>query len=276
MNKKICALLLTAALCLGATSCGLVKKKNEAEVTDNSYEVTDEANDPETGDVITETEDKTAKEKNSENTENITEDAVEIPDVINPELADTKTAKTEEILDGDYFMALDIRLGEDENGEMSSMYCEYAIDDENSYFRFSTEKPVMDFSLLVTPETQYTIDNSSKQYVEGVADALASLTSVVKRIKISDIYKSDASLSSEKVTVDGVEYDAETFVGEEDSDSKSLYLFDDDGKLKYIILSDADTETVIEVKKLTSELPDGIFEIPEDYSEYISVTTEQE
>ena len=116
MNKKICALLLTAALCLGATSCGLVKKKDEVETPDTGSEVTDEVNEVETG------EDKAENDENTKDDENGVDEVVEIPDVINPDLADTKTAKTEEILDGDYFMALDIRLGEDENGEMSSMY----------------------------------------------------------------------------------------------------------------------------------------------------------
>ena len=280
MNKKICALFLTAALCLGATSCGLISKKNENETPndiDNTVGV-DANGDTENKDANGEAKDDADIVPDDTENGNTDADVPEVvPEVINPDLADTKTAKAEEILDGDYFMALNIGLGKDENGNESSMYCEYAIDENNSYFRFTTEKPSMDFTLLLTPETQYTIDNSSKQYVEGVAEALETLTSVVKRIKLGDVYKKDASLASEKMTLNGVEYDSETFEDENgSSDSVSKYLFDSDGNLKYIIFTDAETETVIEVKTLTSELPEGIFEIPEGYTEYVSTNTDTE
>lgn len=274
MNKKICALLLTATLCLGATSCGLISKKGDDETHDDTNIAVDTNDTADTEKKDNAEDDTKTPADETDNDKNDDPVITPAPEVINPDLAETKTAKAEGILDGNYFMALNIGLGKDEDGNESSMYCEYAIDENNSFFRFTTEKPSMDFSLLLTPETQYTIDNSSKQYVEGVAEALETLTSVVKRIKLGDVYKENASLASEKMTLNGVEYDSETFEdGDGSSDAVSKYLFDSDGNLKYIIFTDAETETVIEVKTLTSELPDGIFEIPADYTEYVSENT---
>lgn len=274
MNKKICALLLTATLCLGATSCGLISKKGDDETPDDTNIAVDTNDTADTEKKDNAEDDTKTPADETDNDKNDDPVITPTPEVINPDLAETKTAKAEGILDGNYFMALNIGLGKDEDGNESSMYCEYAIDENNSFFRFTTEKPSMDFSLLLTPETQYTIDNSSKQYVEGVAEALETLTSVVKRIKLGDVYKENASLASEKMTLNGVEYDSETFEDvDSSSDAVSKYLFDSDGNLKYIIFTDAETETVIEVKTLTSELPDGIFEIPADYTEYVSENT---
>ncbi len=274
MNKKICALLLTATLCLGATSCGLISKKGDDETHDDTNIAVDTNDTADTEKKDNAEDDTKTPADETDNDKNDDPVITPAPEVINPDLAETKTAKAEGILDGNYFMALNIGLGKDEDGNESSMYCEYAIDENNSFFRFTTEKPSMDFSLLLTPETQYTIDNSSKQYVEGVAEALETLTSVVKRIKLGDVYKENASLASEKMTLNGVEYDSETFEDADgSSDAVSKYLFDSEGNLKYIIFTDAETETVIEVKTLTSELPDGIFEIPADYTEYVSENT---
>ncbi len=281
--KRFITLAIALLVCFLLVACGSNDETKDGEKV-NSETVVDE--------VETSSDDNTTPEVEAEEgkddieadtseaddspelgTENDIKDEV-VPEpepVVNPSLTDTNTAKVESnVLSGDYYMVLNLSNKDADYNEVSSMKCTYAVKGEETYVRIVMNEPAMDFSMIMKPDVKYTLDNASKQYVEGIHDMLKSLADVAGRIKIGNLYNEDQNVEKGVVEIEGVEYEYEAFKEGESQISK--YAFDKDGNLKYVIFTFDGFDTVVEIAELTSELPDGLFEIPDDYTEYVSVS----
>lgn len=258
MKKRIFTLLLASLVCLQISACGKKDDEQNDIQGDDVTDVVETTGDIENNEAETDVEPETEKQPEIEA-------EPEQPAVVNPEVAETNTAKVEEeALSGDCYMAIEL-INKDENGNaLANMKCDYAVSEDSNYIRIVMEQPVMDISMIVTPEKQYTVDNYSKMYMEGISDSLSSITSVIGRIKIGKLYDEQQDFETGTMEYDGVTYNYELF-NEESQSSK--YLFDDENNLKYVIFEFDGIETVVKIAELSSELPENIFEIPDGYEE---------
>ena len=281
--KRLVTLAIAALVCFLLVACGSKDETKDGEnvnsetVVDNvetssDDNATPEANIEKNKDDIEADASEAYDNPESEKENDEKAEAVPEPEpVVNPSLTDTNTAKVEsDVLSGDYYMALNLSNKDADYNEVSSMKCTYAVKGDETYVRIVMSDPAMDFSMVMKPDVKYTLDNSSKQYVEGIHDMLKSLADVAGRIKIGNLYNEDQNVEKGVVEIEGVEYEYEAFKEGEDQISK--YAFDKDGNLKYVIFTFDGFDTVVEIAELTSELPDGLFEIPTDYTEYVSVS----
>ena len=104
----------------------------------------------------------------------------------------------------------------------------------------------------------YTIDHNSKMVVKMPlqADAQTIATNIMEE---SDVNMDE--MKSGKRTIDGKEYDTEEWHME---DGASIMCFDGD-QLAYIIGEADGTEAIMKIVKVSKDVDESLFEIPDDY-----------
>ncbi|MBR4020226.1 MAG: hypothetical protein IKI99_02845 [Firmicutes bacterium] len=111
---------------------------------------------------------------------------------------------------------------------------------------------------IIDGDVMYTIDHNSKMVVKMTlqADAQTIATDIMEE---SDVNMDE--MKSGKRTIDGKEYDTEEWHME---DGASIMCFDGD-QLAYIIGEADGTEAIMKIVKVSKDVDESLFEIPEDY-----------
>ena len=111
---------------------------------------------------------------------------------------------------------------------------------------------------IIDGDVMYTIDHNSKMVVKMPlqADAQTIATDIMEE---SDVNMDE--MKSGKRTIDGKEYDTEEWHME---DGASIMCFDGD-QLAYIIGEADGTEAIMKIVKVSKDVDESLFEIPDDY-----------
>ena len=111
---------------------------------------------------------------------------------------------------------------------------------------------------IIDGDVMYTIDHNSKMVVKMPlqADAQTIATNIMEE---SDVNMDE--MKSGKRTIDGKEYDTEEWHME---DGASIMCFDGD-QLAYIIGEADGTEAIMKIVKVSKDVDESLFEIPDDY-----------
>ncbi len=111
---------------------------------------------------------------------------------------------------------------------------------------------------IIDGDVMYTIDHSSKMVIKMALQADAQ-TMAADIMEESDVNMDE--LKTGKRTVDGKEYDTEEWHIE---GGASIMCFDGD-RLAYIIGEVEGTEVIMKIVKISNEVDESLFEIPDDY-----------
>lgn len=245
----VCILLLL--LLIICTGCKKDKKLNVEEKKETNV-------------IIENTVDEIVVENTIENViENIVEDNVDntvdevVSNMTKREISnydETKTGKFyNRFSDGDLTVKYEMKVNDQlltmisSSGENKS-YIETILDGE----RIST--------VLTIDDVFYTIDHSSKTIIEMTAGYQASggIASYVVTDRDVDLN----SFAEGKITIEGVEYDAEEWIIENE---KVKMCFEND-ELKYIVSGENESEYVIKILEISNEVNKDLFEFPSNYT----------
>ncbi len=180
------------------------------------------------------------------------------------ETQEQKTSKAYNALNNvfsgnDYIISLEGELDDEEGLETITM----AKKGENLYTAISSAS--QNVTIMYKDNTTYIISDDEKMYMtsEGKDDSVfGEDTMIISKENLQQIYNRDFQTGKE--TIDEIECDYEEYKLDDGTTEK--YYFSGD-EIKYIKLVYEDgTEETMEVKELSSEVDDSLFEIPSDYT----------
>ena len=171
--------------------------------------------------------------------------------------------------------------------EETGIHMEYTLDaegvtvDQDVYkkgdnFYAETTSNGQKVTVIITGETMYALDDNSKTAVKLKLEGEQKEQIAQSMDMIDNIYStgtSDANCQKGSVKIDGVEYETEEYSSE---DGTAQFVYNDDGKLTYLITDAGDEKLQMKISAMDGEVPDSRFELPEGYTvNDMSDTTEK-
>ena len=195
-------------------------------------------------------------EENKANTATIENNTKEGSKESTTESGSSKTVNALSKLQGDYVMSLE------EESESETMAITIAVKGANIYADVKSDDEHA--TIIYKDGTTYLIEHSEKVYMtqEGKAeDTLSDMTFITKE-DLEEIKKQECKTGKE--TIVGTEYDYEQYTDSEENTVETFYFSGND--LRYMKFVDGDeSEELVKVNTLSSDVDDSLFEIPTDY-----------